>query len=81
MPSLRFSRVSRNLYSLPEFDFAQIFLVFIGERLVTVGIQELCVLRAQAHQLLVLPEDFGAQRRNEAIELLGADTELALLIP
>src|SRR5437764_3916783 len=29
MPSLRFSRVGRNLYSLPEFDFAQIFLLFI----------------------------------------------------
>src|SRR6266496_3538015 len=29
MPFLRFSRVGRNLYSLPDFDFAQIFLVFI----------------------------------------------------
>src|SRR5256885_3184525 len=29
MPSLRFSRVGRNLYSLPDFDFAQIFLVFV----------------------------------------------------
>ena len=29
MPFLRFSRVGLNLYSLPDFDFAQIFLVFI----------------------------------------------------
>ena len=29
MPFLRFSRTGLNLYSLPDFDFAQIFLVFI----------------------------------------------------
>ena len=29
MPSLRFSRVGRNLYSLPDINFAQIFISFI----------------------------------------------------
>ena len=29
MPFLRFSRVGLNLYSLPDIDFAQVFLVFI----------------------------------------------------